>query len=176
MQNALAPFGFPLTPALADSLRQYLTLLLRWNLKINLTATSDLGEILRRHIGESLFGASLLPARTGTLYDIGSGAGFPGIPLKLARPDWELVLVESDHRKAAFLSEVVRTLNLESARVVAERFDQLDTQPAVADVVTARALGQYDGLLVWARKALRPGGIVILWLGAGDADELAKLP
>ena len=176
MQDALEPFGVPLTPALADSLRKYLALLLRWNQKINLTGTSDLGELLRRHVGESLFGATLLPVHAGTLYDIGAGAGFPGIPLKLARPDWELVLVESDHRKAAFLSEVVRTLNLAATRVIAERFDQLDTHPGVADAITARALGQHDSLLVWARSALRPGGSVILWLGADDAVKLANRP
>ncbi|HEV1995767.1 MAG TPA: 16S rRNA (guanine(527)-N(7))-methyltransferase RsmG [Candidatus Acidoferrum sp.] len=169
----MRPFAVPLTPALADSLRQYLALLLRWNQKINLTATSDVGELLRRHVGESLFGAKLLPAKGGTLYDIGSGAGFPGIPLKLARPDWELVLVESDHRKAAFLSEAVRTLGLGGTRVLAERFDQLAAQNGLADVITVRALGQYEILLDLAIRFLRPSGRVILWLGAEDASRLS---
>jgi 16S rRNA (guanine527-N7)-methyltransferase len=170
------PFGVPLTPALAASLRHYLALLLRWNQKINLTASSDVNEILSRHIGESLFGARLLPEAAGTLYDVGAGAGFPGLPLKLARPDWELVLVESDHRKAAFLSEAIRVLNLDRARVLAERFDRLPTTPPLADVITARALGQYQALLDWSRRALRPSGKVLLWLGSRDAATLSQVP
>src|ERR1700693_4614200 len=175
VQEALKPFGVPLTPALADSLRQYLALLLRWNQKINLTASSDLDEILQRHIGESLFGARFLPEVPGTIYDVGSGAGFPGLPIKLARPEWELVLVESDHRKAAFLSEAVRVLNLGRARVLVERFDRLPTAPPLADVIMARALGQYPVLLDWSKRALRPSGRVLLWLGSRDAAILSQV-
>lgn len=174
MQEALNPFGVSLTLPLADALRQYLALLLRWNLKINLTASSDLGEILSRHVGESLFGARFLPEGAGTLYDVGAGAGFPGLPLKLARPEWELVLVESDHRKAAFLSEALRVLNLDRARVLAERFNRLEPTGGTADVVTARALGQYEVLLGWAPRALHPSGKLILWLGFPDAATLSQ--
>ena len=176
IQDALQPFGVPLTPVLADSLRKYLALLLRWNQKINLTATSDVGEILRRHVGESLFAARLLPPECGTLYDVGSGAGFPGLPLKLVRPDWDLVLVESDHRKAAFLSEAVRTLKLERARVVPQRFASIPTQAPLADVICSRALGQFEELLEWSRSILKPSGKIILWLGAKDAEKLKFNP
>ena len=176
LQEALRPFGVTLTPPLAESLRRYVTLLLRWNQKINLTATSDVGELLSRHVGESLFGASLLPGTPGTLCDIGSGAGFPGLMLKLARPEWQLLFVESDHRKSAFLSEAVRTLNLSGTRVLSERYDRLPTEAPLADVITARALGEYERLLAWSKKSLRPDGRVILWLGSSDADKLARIP
>jgi 16S rRNA (guanine527-N7)-methyltransferase len=176
IRDALLPFGASLTPALADSLRSYLALLLRWNLKINLTATSDVREILRRHVGESLFAARLLTAERGTLYDVGSGAGFPGLPLKLVRPDWDLVLVESDHRKAAFLSEAVRTLKLERARVLPQRFASIPSQTLKADVIASRALGQLDDLLEWSAAALKPSGRIILWLGAKDAENLRIAP
>jgi 16S rRNA (guanine527-N7)-methyltransferase len=151
-----------------------MTLLLRWNEKINLTATSDVHELLRRHIGESLFGAQFLPEKPGRLYDIGSGAGFPGIFLKLARPTWDLVLVESNLRKAAFLSEAVRELGLRDARVVAERSDNIPEARRIADVVVARALGRHADLLNWSGRALRSGGRVILWLGMRDAEILSK--
>ena len=172
IQDALHPFGVALTPDLANSLRAYLALLLRWNQKINLTATSDVQEILRRHVGESLFAARLLTADSGTLYDVGSGAGFPGLPLKLVRPDWDLVLVESDHRKAAFLSEAVRTLKLAGSRVVTQRFASIPTQAPLADVITSRALGQFEEFLDWSTAALRPSGKIMLWLGAKDAEKL----
>jgi 16S rRNA (guanine(527)-N(7))-methyltransferase RsmG len=175
LKTRLEPFGVSLSPALADSLGRYLALLLRWNQKINLTASSDPDEILSRHIGESLFGAQFLPEAAGTLYDIGAGAGLPGLPLKLARPDWELVLVEADRRKAAFLSEAARFLNLERTRVLSNRFDQLPVDSGIADVVTARALGGYPALLEWARRALRPSGCVLLWLGARDARSVAQI-
>ena len=172
MEEALSPFGVVLSSPLADALRRYLELLLRWNQKINLTATSDLGELLRRHVGESLFGARFLPDVSGTLYDIGSGAGFPGLFLKLQRPDWELLLVESDRRKAAFLSESLRVLNFDKSRVVVERFESVSGAEKIADVIVARALGRHADLLKWATIALRPGGKIILWIGKNDADRL----
>jgi len=138
----------------------------------DLTATSDVRELLRRHIGESLFGARFLSELSGTLYDIGSGAGFPGLFLKLQRPDWELSLVECDRRKAAFLSESLRVLNLDRSRVVVERFESISRAEQVGDVIVARALGRHADLLKWAKVALRPGGKVILWIGNNDAEGL----
>ncbi|NDQ57883.1 MAG: 16S rRNA (guanine(527)-N(7))-methyltransferase RsmG [Acidipila sp.] len=174
LEEALSPFGVALSTPLADALRRYLELLLRWNQKINLTATSDLGELLRRHIGESLFGARCLPEASGTLYDIGSGAGFPGLFLKLQRPDWELLLVECDRRKAAFLSEALRVLNFDRSRVVVERFESISGAEKIADVIVARALGRHADLLKWATVALRPGGKVLLWIGNNDAERLQE--
>ena len=174
ISEALEPFGVTLTPQLADALRRYVTLLLRWNRKINLNSASDVGELLRRHIGESLFGAQFLPEKPGKLYDLGSGAGFPGIFLKLARPASELVLVESNRRKAAFLSEAVRDLSLGGTSVLVERFEEIHGSSEIADVIVARALGRHADLLRWARTALRPDGRVILWLGMRDTEILIR--
>jgi 16S rRNA (guanine527-N7)-methyltransferase len=108
----LAPYA-AITPELAAQLLIYLDLILKWNDRVNLTAIRTPEEIVRRHFGESLFaGAHLGPCRT--LLDFGSGAGFPGLPIQLLRPDVQVTLAESRARKAAFLHEAVRTLHLTS--------------------------------------------------------------
>ena len=128
----LGPFlgGTPLSPHLAAQLQAYLALLLRWNARINLTTVRDPEQVVTRHFGESLFAARLLrdagafTAQAGnaaTLADVGSGAGFPGIPTKLFVPEVELTLIESQNKKATFLREVIRTLGIEGTEVFCGR-------------------------------------------------------
>jgi 16S rRNA (guanine527-N7)-methyltransferase len=108
----LKPY-LPTAPSgLYPQLSTYLDLLLKWNARTNLTAIRDPEEIVRRHFGESLFAARHLDPNTPTLLDFGSGAGFPGLPIALLRPDIQVTLAESQNKKATFLREVVRTLNL----------------------------------------------------------------
>ena len=96
------------SPQLLDQLSDYLDLLLKWNTRTNLTAIRDPEEIVRRHFGESLFTATRLPA-CHSLLDLGSGAGFPGIPIQLALPEICVTLAESQNKKASFLREVCGT-------------------------------------------------------------------
>ncbi len=98
--------------ATADRFAVYLDLLLRWNRRINLTAIRDEEGILSRHFVECIAAAYALPEGVRTLLDFGSGAGFPGIPIALCRPEIEVTLAESQGKKAAFLREVVRELGL----------------------------------------------------------------
>ena len=117
---------------ICEQLIIYLELILKWNARINLTAIRTPEEIVRRHFGESLFVGAHLGA-CGTLLDFGSGAGFPGVPIQLLRPDVKVTLAESHGKKAAFLHEVVRSLNLPSevwagrveAMPAARRFDSV---------------------------------------------------
>lgn len=128
---------------LYTQLSTYLDLILKWNAKLNLTAIRQPEEIVRRHFGESLFAGSHLGA-CGALLDFGSGAGFPGLPIQLLRPDVAVTLGESQGKKAAFLREVVRTLGLSteiySGRVEAmppgKRFDTVALR-AVDDMEAA---------------------------------------
>src|SRR5947209_9573098 len=109
--DLLVPY-LPDPPAtLLPQLSSYLDLLLKWNARTNLTAIRDPEEIVRRHFGESLFAAQHL-GHPDTLLDFGSGAGFPGLPIALLRPDIHVTLAESQNKKATFLREVVRTFNL----------------------------------------------------------------
>jgi 16S rRNA (guanine527-N7)-methyltransferase len=175
IRAALLPFGMEANDALAGAVRQYMELLLRWNAKISLTSITKPSEILERHFGESLFAINATGIRSGRLADVGSGAGFPGLALKMALPALELTLIESNQRKSAFLAEVVRTLGLSGARIVAERVADVVWEGPGADFVTSRALGSYEDLLNWARKSLSTDGRVVLWLGLRDSESLMAL-
>jgi 16S rRNA (guanine527-N7)-methyltransferase len=126
----------PLDSLLADRFATYLSLILRWNQRINLTAIRDEQGIFSRHFAESIACAGALPRGILTLLDLGSGAGFPGIPISLCRPDISVTLAESQGKKAAFLQEAVRVLGL-SARVLAAR---AESESQLYDCVVLRAV------------------------------------
>jgi 16S rRNA (guanine527-N7)-methyltransferase len=175
ISRALAPFGVEPSAALASAIREYAELLLRWNQKLNLTSISDPLEMLQRHFGESMFAARAIPMVRGCLVDVGSGAGFPGLALKLVAPGLEVSLVEANVKKSTFLSEVVRTLGLTGVKVISKRIEELNKLAGAAEFVTCRAVRPDRRLLAWVQKALAPGGMCVMWLGAKDASHLQKL-
>ena len=176
IQSALSPYGGRSSSGLCDAIRTYIDLLVRWNRRISLTTVTDPDEILRFHIGESIAAISAVPIEKGRLADVGSGAGFPGVPLALFLPDLDVTLIESNAKKATFLAEVQRQLNLHRVRVFRGRAEASLAQGPKFDYVTARAVGKYNELLLWSSKALNPGGKVILWLGDKDASEISAYP
>ncbi|MGA2902716.1 MAG: 16S rRNA (guanine(527)-N(7))-methyltransferase RsmG [Candidatus Korobacteraceae bacterium] len=164
-----------LPAALLDQLRLYLDLLLRWNARVNLTAVRDPEQIVTRHFGESIFAARMLdPQAAGliTLADVGSGAGFPGIPIKLWAPHIELTLIESHNKKATFLREAVRTLKLDRAQVFCGRAQHWGQ---IADLVTLRAVERFQRALPVAASLVRPGGKLCLLIGAGQMKSAREL-
>jgi 16S rRNA (guanine527-N7)-methyltransferase len=173
IQAALGTFGISPEQTQILRIREYTSLLVRWNRSLNLTTVTDPVEIVRRHFGESMFAAQLLPVENCRLADVGSGAGFPGLALKIACPDMNLVLIESNKKKCAFLSEVIRTLGLSGVEVLSERFDQIRPETLQAEIITARALGEFKLLLRWSAGALVRRGHIMLWVGAEDASRLA---
>ena len=176
ISNALEPYGAAIGPAIADKIRAYITLLLKWNRSISLTTVTDPAEIIRFHFGESVFAASALKFAESRLADVGTGAGFPGLPLALAVPNLDVTLIESNTKKCAFLSEVIRELKLPNATVFRGRMEEFPPASANFDFVTARALGQFDDLLKWSRTHLAPGGKIALWLGDDDARKISRAP
>ncbi len=160
--------------ALAGRLAAYAALLDRWARVHNLVRYRDEAELVQRHLLDALAGVPHLPEPEGLLIDVGSGAGLPGIPLLLARPGWRGVLVEPRQKRWAFLRTAVRELGLD-ATVERERFQELKPGP-VATAISARALGGHDALLDWASGVLAPGGRVLLWVGAGEAERLGRRP
>lgn len=149
-------------------------MLLRWNKRISLTRITDPHEILRFHFGESLFAINELRIRRGRLADVGSGAGFPGLALRIALPELQLVLIESNFKKAAFLGEVCRELSLSNVKVLRSRMEEISQGDSAYDFITARALGHHPALLKWAGRHLAPAGKLVLWLGEEEARNLAE--
>src|ERR1700739_2675978 len=123
IERAAHEFQLALNDVQVEQIQQYTKTLWAWNDKVNLTAIRDPLEILYRHFCESMFGAALLPVENCRLADVGSGGGFPGLPLKIMRPDLQLFLVESNVKKATFLAEVIRELGLIDARVLVSRYE-----------------------------------------------------
>jgi 16S rRNA (guanine527-N7)-methyltransferase len=149
--------------------KAYLDLLLKWNGRMNLTAVRDPGQILRTHFAECIFCARALPSGIQSLLDFGSGAGFPGIPIAICRPEISVTLAESQGKKNAFLQEAVRTIGLNTA-VFTRRAELIE---AKFDCVTLRAVDQINEAMRSAARLLVPGGMIAL-MTTSIAFEAAK--
>ena len=164
--------GVELSTVVAESFSRYLALLLRWNAKVNLTAIRDEGGILQRHFVESIACALALPAGIETLLDLGSGAGFPGLAIALCRPEIAVTLAESQGKKAAFLSEAVRVLEVGPGgrvRVHGGRAELLKTQ---FDCVTLRAVDRMGVAVRAGAMLVRVGGWLAPMTTFGEAAVL----
>ena len=158
----------------------YIDILLHWNARINLTAVRDPEEIVTRHFGESLFAARHLFPRSSVssvpsvvkdfeLADLGSGAGFPGLPIKLWAPHLSVTLIESNHKKATFLREVSRALTLTDVNIQTARAEALT--PHSFDIVTLRAVERFETTLPVAANLLRPAGRLALLIGSAQEPQ-----
>jgi 16S rRNA (guanine527-N7)-methyltransferase len=175
IRRALGEFKLPAYDDQVLQIQQYIEILLAWNEKINLTAIRDPLEILYRHICESMYASVAVPVENGRLADVGSGAGFPGLPLKIIRPNLRVFLVESSIKKVTFLAEVTRELGLKDVQVLARRYEELGEEVAPLDYVCSRALGEFPAFLDWAKSDQIAAKQVILWIGARDLPEIQKI-
>ncbi len=170
IQKLLTPFlPEPLTANQLNNISTYIDLLLRWNARVNLTAVRDEEHIVTRHFGESLFAAHHLFSSgppSATCADVGSGAGFPGLPIKIYVPEVKLTLIESNHKKATFLREVIRALQLTGAEVFNGR--AADFPAASAELVTLRAVERFDLALPEAARLVAPDGTLVLLIGSAQ--------
>jgi 16S rRNA (guanine527-N7)-methyltransferase len=158
----------PLDSAQAGQFEAYYSLILRWNARVNLTAIRGEEGILRRHFVESIACARALPAGIATLLDFGSGAGFPGIPIALCRPEIAVTLAESNGKKAAFLSEAVRVLGV-AAKVHAGRAEALERR---FDCVTLRAVDRMEAAVQTAARLIGSGGWLALMTTGKELNAL----
>jgi 16S rRNA (guanine527-N7)-methyltransferase len=198
----LQPFlPVPLAESQLQDISTYIDILLRWNARINLTAVRQPEEIVTRHFGESLFAARHLfpqpehpnaPAgqsiprppqpsaafepsgekNSTRLVDIGSGAGFPGLPIKIWSPHTYVTLIESNRKKATFLREVSRALTLTDVDVFGGRAQDFQ---ASADLVTLRAVERFEHVLPIAVNLVAPHGHLALLIVRRQMESLAKL-
>jgi 16S rRNA (guanine527-N7)-methyltransferase len=184
-----------LSPAQQQDISTYIDILIRWNARINLTAIRDPEDIVTRHFGESLFAARhLFPVPSSVLApvssvptacpdagrvvkdfgvphrvaDVGSGAGFPGLPIKLWAPGISLTLIESNHKKATFLREVTRALTLTNVNIQNTRAESIS---GAFDVVTLRAVESFSNILPTAAALLAPSGRLALLISTAQQEE-----
>jgi len=188
-----------LTPYQLDQISIYIDLLQHWNARINLTAIRSEEEIVTRHFAESLFMARhLFPAGAANaesptlegapsklrlgggvrVLDIGSGAGFPALPLKIWAPNIHLTMIESNHKKTAFLREVARTLKFTNINVITGRAEALAASPdhPQADIVTLRAVERFETILTLAITLLAPHARLAMLIGSGQLSSLTTVP
>jgi len=175
INKALREFKIEATTEQIASVQRYMSLLLAWNEKINITAIRDPLEMLYRHFCESMYAAVAVPLQGGRLADVGSGGGFPGLALKIIRPELQVFLIESNVKKATFLAEVVRELALVDARVLVSRYEELGEEITPVDFVCSRALGEFEKFLNWAGSERVAASQVVLWTGGRDVEEIKKI-
>lgn len=175
LDAGLAALG--LDAALAEPLAHYLGLLLRWNAAYNLTAIRDARDMVTKHLLDSLAMAGDVgpAAGIGTLADLGTGPGLPGIPLAITHPGLRVSLVESNGKKARFMREAVRSLGLDNAKVVEARIEAVD-RPGAFAAITARALATLPEIVRLGGHLLAPEGVLLAMKGARPDAEIAALP
>lgn len=172
LHAGLAKLGLD-AAALAPPLLAYLALLLRWNATYNLTAVRDPRHMVGRHLLDSLAISDYV--HTGTLADLGTGPGLPGIPLAIAHPGLQVTLVESNGKKARFLREAVHSLKLSNATVAQCRAEALPA-PGAFSQISARALDTLAGIVAVGGHLLAPGGTLLALKGTRPDQEIAALP
>jgi 16S rRNA (guanine527-N7)-methyltransferase len=170
----VAAMGITLPGGAVDRLAQYLRLLEKWNRVHNLTAIREPEQMVTLHVLDSL---SVLPYVAGahTLVDVGTGAGLPGIPLAIARPDLRVTLLDSSHKKTTFLEQARMELKLENIAVACERVERWHPQ-AKFDAVVSRAFAELADFAQGARHLVAPGGRMLAMKGVHPFDEIARLP
>ena len=177
IEEALDSEGVSYPPSMIGLFAEYRELLLNWNQRVNLISRRDEARIVTRHFLDSL-GLATVEAfpQNSKVMDLGSGAGFPGIPLKLIRPDLRITLVESKRKKALFLRHAIEKLELEGIEIVMGRVEQLVESLGPFDFVVSRSVTDLITLAMWSKDYLNPaGGSLIAIKGPDVEKELEKL-
>jgi 16S rRNA (guanine527-N7)-methyltransferase len=177
LSDGAAAIGIRLGPAALDRFATYHREILLWNRRINLVSERSAQEMVIRHFLDSLTPAPFLDRPDGALIDLGSGGGFPGIPLRIALTGLHLSLVEASRKKSSFLSHVVRTLRLEGVHVIRERVEELTAGEALAgrfDTLISRAAFKLPDLIRTASFFLKPGGQLIAMKGPDPQEEIEE--
>ena len=162
---------FGLSKDKISKFERYLKLLLQWNEKFNLTAITDVDEIEEKHFIDSIELVKYFDVKNKTLLDVGSGAGFPGIPLAIVEPTLRITLLESNGKRVSFLNEVKKELDLENVEIIQGRAEELRTREKY-DIVTARAVKELNVLLEICFYLVKVGGYFIAYKSSGVDEEI----
>jgi 16S rRNA (guanine527-N7)-methyltransferase len=177
VRSAAAELGVAVAPGQAERMGRMAAELLVWNRRVNLTAITDPRDVALKHFVDSLAGADLLPAGARVL-DVGTGAGFPGLPLKILRPDLRLTLIDGVRKKTAFVAHVIRLLGLAQTEALHLRLEALGraaSRPSF-DAVVGRAVAVLARWVPAAVAVLAPGGMLLAYKGPRADEEIAELP
>jgi 16S rRNA (guanine527-N7)-methyltransferase len=173
LRRGLLALGVASSEPQVERLERYLALLEKWNRVYNLTAIREPERMVTHHLLDSL---AILPhVRGPRVLDVGSGAGLPGIPLAIAAPELAITLLDSSHKKAAFLQQAVAELGLANATVVADRVESWQTD-ARFDTIVSRAFADLGEFVAAAARLLAPGGVIAAMKGVHPHDEIERLP
>jgi 16S rRNA (guanine527-N7)-methyltransferase len=168
--------GLALPAGGADRLAALIELLAKWNKTFNLTAIRDPARMVTHHVLDSLALLTGVPLAHGArLVDVGCGAGLPGLPLAIARPDLDVTLLDSNGKKIAFVRQAIGELGLANATAVAARIEAY-APPARFDAIVSRAFSDLASFAAAGRRLLAPGGVLVAMKGALPVGELAVLP
>lgn len=173
LREGIAALGLSVPSETVERLLAYLALLEKWNRTYSLTAIREPDKMVTHHLLDSL---SVLPhVRGSRMVDVGSGAGLPGIPLALTRPDWQVTLLDSSHKKASFLRQALAELGIGNATMVTQRVEAW--HPAEQfDLVMSRAFSDLGEFVKLAGHLCAPGGRLAAMKGVYPYEELAQLP
>jgi 16S rRNA (guanine527-N7)-methyltransferase len=173
LASGLEKLGLPASGDVPDKLLRYVALITKWNRVYNLTAVRDQGDMASVHILDSL---AVLPHLKGrTLLDVGSGAGLPGIPLAIARPDLEVTLLDSNQKKTSFQQQAAIELSLANVRAVNARVESWDPAQRF-DVVISRAFAEIADFVTAAGRLCADGGVLAAMKGISPDEELSRMP
>ena len=173
LDRGVTDLGLAISQSDRAKLIAYLGLLQKWNRVYNLTAIREQARLVSYHLLDSL---AVVPHLSGgSIVDVGSGAGLPGIPLAIARPQWELILLESNHKKGTFLKQAVIELGLPNVTVCIERSENWHPAQRV-DIAISRAFSDLAGFVDAVRHAIQPGGAFAAMKGVHPDEEIEQLP
>lgn len=174
LSDGVRALHLDLNDAQLEKLMDYLALMSKWNAVYNLTALRDPRQMVTHHLLDSL---AVVPAFSGAknILDVGAGGGLPGIVLAIARPDMHVSMVDTVHKKTAFLTQVKAELGLANVTVYTGRVEQLKV-PRKFDVITSRAFAELNDFVTWSGHLLEEGGRFIALKGVMPKEEIARLP
>ncbi len=173
LNDGIDAMDLPLWAAQREQLMDYLALMAKWNGVYNLTSLRDPMQMVTHHLLDSLAAVSAFEGAKNVL-DVGAGGGLPGIVLAIARPDMQVSLIDTVHKKTAFLTQVKAELGLKNVTVYTMKVQDLKAGPF--DVITSRAFADLSDFVNWSGHLLQEGGRFIALKGTAPADEQERLP